>query len=147
LGGKFAVLTEHPFLPDITLIGYIELPFTPRTSDQARYWSPDFIIAFENELNSKLDVSYNIGIKQSAFSSDYALHAALSSQLELSSKFDVFAEYFGQYQLQFLPSHNIDCGVMYLLTDNFQFDVSMGSSIFNENINRFLNIGLSARFQ
>jgi hypothetical protein len=145
LGGKLSLLKDKAILPDITLISYVKLPFTSHNREQKKYWSPAVIIALENDLNETLDLSYNAGIKQSAFDKEYALQGAIALQWHTTKRIHLFIEYFGQYQNGSLLLHNADAGLMYFITDVLQLDLSLGSEIFvNAYDNQFAGIGFSA---
>jgi len=139
VGGKLSIVEGKPSLPDITLIAYLKLPFTSHTGEQAKYWSPAAILAFSNALSPKIDVNYNIGIKQDAFDNMYAWQSAIALQWKVSEKYDLFVEYFGQYQDGSLPEHNADAGMAYLITNNIQVDFALGSGIGD---NEFITTGL-----
>jgi Putative MetA-pathway of phenol degradation len=145
LSAKYSLLEDHDWLPDVTVVGYVKLPFTSRSSSQTAYWSPAFIAAFEQELTKKLKLEYNAGIRQNAYDKEYAWIGTAGLLYDLSPKLEVFAEYFAQYQPEEAPQHNIDAGLLYDIGRNMQLDLAAGSTIFYEEPNRFLSLGFCYR--
>lgn len=145
LSAKYSLLADHEWLPDITLVGYLKLPFTSRTSDQKAYWSPAFVAAFEKELTKKLKLEYNAGIRQNAYDKDYAWIGTAGLLYDIAPKWEVFAEYFAQYQDGEAPQHNIDTGLLFDIRKNLQLDLAVGTTIFYDEPNRFMSIGFCYR--
>jgi hypothetical protein len=146
LSGKLALLKDQKLLPDITLIGYVKLPFTSHTSQQAKYWSPACIFAFQNKASEKFEINYSAGIKWDSFDPQHVYTGNVSLQFKIFQKVQFFTEYFGQYQKGDRPSHNTDAGILVLLTDNMQLDFSAGASIFSaQHPDHFLSVGFSFR--
>ncbi len=148
LGTKIGILLkQHGVLPEASIIGYVNLPFLPRTDSQRGLYHPAIIAAFENKFLKKWEIEYNVGWKQDAFDAEYEWMASASLHYEVSEKVKVFAEYFAQYLPDGPPLHNTDGGVLYLVADNMQVDISAGSSIRAqpENRNFFGALGFSIR--
>lgn len=142
---KIALLKEHAFLPDISLVAYVKLPFTSRSSEQLPYWSASVIAAFQQKLSDKWEVDYNAGYKQQPYEKGHQWLATLSVQYSLTKKGQVFAEYFADYASGEDPQHNADAGLLYQLNDNFQVDLSAGGTLSADPANRFVAAGFAFR--
>jgi hypothetical protein len=148
IGGKALLLErERGIVPQMALLAWLKLPFTSRTSEQRAYWSPQVLLAFENRLSDALELEYNIGAKQEAYGKAWQEMGSLSLHIELSKKLKLFGEYFGHYQSGEDPVHNVDGGIMYVLSPTFQLDLSAGRSLSApaEKKNSFGSLGFSVR--
>lgn len=117
VGSKVSVIKEHKWIPNVSLIGYLQLPFVSKTSENKMMWAPAIIVATEYDI-SKLSIDVNLGLKGGAFSPQKAFMASTSFRLECSDKIQAFIEYFSQYPEGSHPRHNADTGMMYLFPIN-----------------------------
>lgn len=146
LGTKVILLEKHKSLPDIALSAYVKLPFTSRTREQAAYWSPALFAIFEKELeNKKWDFLGNIGIKQEAYSTSYQWQTVGIVKYEGIKDLNIMAEYFANYQAKEQPVHNLGLGFAYSITNNFEIDLSGGSTVFSNEPNQFVALGFAFR--
>lgn len=148
IGAKALLLEkENGPIPQIALLGWLKLPFTSRSSEQSIYWSPQLLLAFENKIGEKLELEYNIGVKQEAYAKEWQEMASLSAHIEITDKLKAFVEYFGHYQKEEAPIHNADLGLIYLIHPGLQLDLAAGRSISapHEKSNSFGSIGCSLR--
>lgn len=142
---KVLVLKDVKGLPDISLVSYLKLPFTSRTKEQQRYWSPLFLAAFQNKLSSKWKLEYNAGIQQEAYGTAWAWLANGSLHYKITDPLEVNIEYYAQYQVNELPQHNLGAGIAYQLGKYVEVYVSAGSTIFYSEANHFINTGVAVR--
>jgi hypothetical protein len=139
---KAAILENHEWLPDITIIAYLQLPYTSSNKDVWRM-SPSVIAAFLHELGTNWKIEYNAGFQQEAFGPDISWQVNGSLHYKLIENAELFAGYFSQFQSHKNPFHNIDAGISYKIKDNMQIDLAGGSSIFYNEPNRFWTAGFS----
>jgi hypothetical protein len=140
---KTAILQNHIWLPDITLIGYLQLPYTSLHTKQGWRRSPSLIAAFLHEAGSDWKIEYNAGFQQEAFGGDIAWKVNGSIHYKLTQKTELFAGYFSRFQSNENPFHNLDTGISYKLKENMQIDLAGGSSVLYDEPNRFLTFGFS----
>jgi len=140
---KAAVLENHNWLPDITLIAYLQLPYTSFHTKGGWRRSPSLMAAFLHEAGDKWKIEYNAGFQQEAFSPDINWLVNGSVHYKATEKAELFTGYFSQFQAHKDPLHNVDAGVSYKIKDNIQIDLAAGSSVNYEKANRFLTIGFS----
>lgn len=145
VAARFSLLKDKHGLPDITLVGYLKLPFTSRSKEQSIYWSPMIIAAFENKLSDKLRLDYNAGIKQEAYGKEWAWLGTGELLYELSEKLEIYGEYFAQYQSGEQPQHNVDAGLLFTPKQNMQLSVAGGTTVFYDEPNQFVSLGFSFR--
>jgi hypothetical protein len=140
---KALLLENHEWLPDITLVGYLQLPYTSLHTEGGWRRSTSLMAAFLHEPCSDWKVEYNAGFQQEAFEPDIAGLVNGSVHYKLSQKAELFAGYFSRFQSHKNPFHNIDAGIAYRIGDNMQIDLAGGSSILYDEPNRFLTAGFS----
>jgi hypothetical protein len=140
---KGALLERHAWLPAITLIGYLQLPFTSMNTKGGWRRSSSVAAAFLHEVGAKWKIEYNAGYQEEAFEPDIAFIFNGSIHYKASEKTEVFAGYFSQFLPHEDPFHNIDAGISYKVKENIQIDLAGGTSILYDEPNRFLTIGFS----
>lgn len=144
VGTKVSLLHEHDWIPNISLISYLQLPFTTKSSDYPMQWSPAFILATEYDID-KLSIDLNAGYKGNAYDPKGSAVGSLAFRYEWSEKLQSFVEYFGQYATQAHHMHNADFGVMYLCSETVLLNASFGHSLWAEAYNRFMMLGVGVR--
>jgi hypothetical protein len=145
LSAKVCLLKQHAVLPDITLVAYLKLPFTSRSSDQLPYWSPNTSLAFQHRLGEAWKLEYNFGAQQEVYSTHWAGFANASLHYRTKERVDVFAEYYGQYQKGEDPRHNAGAGLFIHAASKLGFYAVGGRSIEYQPANYFLSGGLVVR--
>jgi hypothetical protein len=145
VGAKFSVLKDVKGLPDITLISYLKLPFSSRSSEQKAYWSPNFIVAFLHQFGEKFKLEYNIGVQQDAYDTDWEALANVALHYKLTQNLELATEYYARYQPGENPFHNIGGSLSYQIGNNIEVYVSTGTTIRYEDQNHFFNSGIAFR--
>jgi hypothetical protein len=143
---KAAVLENHSWLPDITLIAYLQLPYTSLNTQEGWRRSPSLMAAFLHEVGADWKIEYNAGFQQEAFGADIMWQVNGSVHYKLTRKAEIFGGYFSQLQSHEAPFHNLDAGINYKIKENMQVDIAVGSSILYDQPNRFLTAGFSIAF-
>lgn len=146
IGAKLVLLKDHgPLLPDLTLVATLKLPFTSRSGEQAAYWSPIFLLAFQNKLGENWKLEYNAGLQQEAYSTDWLWLANASLHRKIAKPLEVFAEYYAQYAPGEAPQHNLGGGLAWQLSNHTEVYVSGGSTIDYAEHNHFFSGGIAFR--
>jgi len=140
-GTKIALVKEQKYVPGIAIVAYLALPFT-NFDHQNSQWSPGFVAAFDKHL-SDFTLTLNGGIKEEAFEHKWEYMYTTDLKYEVSEKVQVFAEYFGQYEKQEDPVHNMDSGVMLLLNKKCQIHLAGGMSVAHHPSYYFVNSGIA----
>ncbi|GAB3428045.1 transporter [Niabella aquatica] len=145
VGTKISLLKDHTWLPDMTFIGYLSLPFTSRSSLEQQHWSPILLMAFENKFSEKWKLEYNGGGQQEVFSDNWVWLANGSLHYKISNPLELFLEYFAQYPTGQQGHNNIGGGLTYELGHNTQIYLSGGSSVGYQEPNQFAAAGIAFR--
>ena len=146
LSTKIKLLEKHPFLPDITLVGYLKLPYTSHSTEQTNYWSPIAALTFKNDIGEKWNVEYTAGMQQEAFSSEWVTSSSASVHYQILERWEVFGEYYGQYKAGEDAMHNAGLGTFFQFNDHFGMYTVGGKSFSSEPANSFLSIGLTINY-
>jgi hypothetical protein len=145
LSAKVKLLEDQPVLPDISLVTYLELPLLAHNRVQKQYWSPIVLLAFKNEFGEKWKLDYNVGLQQEPESTEWVWLGATSLHYKVTEHWEVFGEYFAQYQGGEEPQHNVGLGIAWQLNNHFELYGAAGSSVNYTEYNRFVNAGLAVR--
>ncbi|WP_336518516.1 transporter [Pollutibacter soli] len=143
IGFKSELLQEKKYTPAISLVGYLQLPFTNHNS-KGYYWSPALFLIAEKKIDH-LMIDVNVGPKQAAFSNEWSVQFSGDLKYEAGEHLNVFGEYFAQCDSH-QPQHNVDFGVQLLVTKSVELHVAAGSSIHYRPHNYFLSIGGGVAF-
>ncbi len=147
VSAKRSICKQNKMWPAVTLVGYLQLPFTASKIYQIDYYAPTFLFAFQNDFNDKLSLGYNAGITWDGIEKQNSYLATASFSYNLSDKFSMFAEYFSMFTKIDSPSHNTDFGAQYLIKPQLQVDLAAGTSLFNKSQSIFETFGISYRFK
>jgi len=140
---KVALVEDHAWLPDITFLGYFQLPFSKNDEGEHAHSSVSALLAFANELSDKWKIEYNGGFQQEAFSNKIAWQVYTSLHYQINDKLESFVGSYSQFQHSQKPFHNVDMGLAYKLRENFQVDVAAGKSVGYDERNFFMTAGFS----
>jgi len=143
LSVKKQLVIQHKYIPAITFVGYIR--FGPIASNHFKLnsYPTNLKLAFQNDINENISISYNVGTSEKFDNVNCTFNIGFSSGKKLSS----FVEYFSFFDKLSPSLHNIDGGLLYLLSNNFQIDVALGSSIVGEANSIYITSGISYRFK
>lgn len=138
---KWSLVKDKKTLPDISLVGYLQVPVT--MGKQSLRWSPALLLIVEKEFKP-FTVTLNTGGRQEAFLSEWDLQTTADLKLDLSKHLQVFGEYFAQFG-DALPFHNVDGGLMYHLNNKWMIHAAAGTSLAHHPHNYFINSGLAVQ--
>ena len=94
-------------------------------------------------LDKHWSISYNLG------NSDFKKNVMYTASccFAPSKKITLFAELFGQFYLNRYSVHGTDCGLLFFLKPNMQFDIAAGIPLLNNEITSYLTFGYSILFK
>lgn len=138
---KQAIIKQDGWIPSITAVGYLSYGKLASADFQSSQWPYALLLAFENELSDRFAISYNIGTSDKFKNLDFTFNLGYA----VSDNISTFIEYFATYS-QFSPNHNIDAGVLYLISPKLQVDLAFGAAIAGQNDNFFSTVGIAYRF-
>lgn len=162
LGMKASLLDNNGWVPAVTFIGMIGMPWTSTKEFRPDYVSPDLQLSFSNGVNDWLSICYNLGATWDGSSPNPNNYYALSAEFTCSEKIGAYVQGRGQFQRvvdsnNTSTSHNLftEAGVVYYPKKNIQIDLSGGFQVaefapdFVSSSNHsyyFVSAGLSWRF-
>ncbi|WP_436516647.1 transporter [Ekhidna sp. To15] len=142
IGTKIHLLSENGAVPQASIIGQVTLAngneaFRP---DEA---IPEVRLNFSNTLSDFLSLGYNIGM---AFpeESNTALYSVVLGY-SFSPGWTVFAEPYGFFQ-DSISDHRFNTGLIYLVSNNVQFDISAGVGLSDVSPDSFIGFGAAIGF-
>lgn len=135
---KQRIWLQQKIIPSITFVGYAT--FGKLASKGFRSNEIPYVLelAFENELNDKFTVGYNVG----ATDEFKDLILTLNFGYSPTDKFSAFAEYFSTIG-NMRPEHNWDAGILFVLNPQLQFDIACGHAIAGSDNRFFATFGVS----
>lgn len=144
LGIKLQVTEEKGLLPQIALIGHLELPFLASQDYRPEATGVNFRFSFSNTLSEKAGLGYNLGAQWDENSLDVAYVYTLVYGYSISDKLGAYAEVYGDFPEDASANHYFDLGLTYLVLNNFQLDFALGRS-FTEGQDLLIITGFSFR--
>jgi hypothetical protein len=153
LGIKLRLATEQGGRPEMALIGAVSLPTGDDlfTTDEV---DPAFRLTFSNTLSDRLSLGYNVGAAWASETDgggdeDRLARAEWTAALGIGAtdRLSFFVELFGDAALSAHGSARtlIDGGATYLLRENVQFDLFVGSGLSDAAEDWFGGVGISFR--
>lgn len=142
VGAKIKLWEEHGLRPQAALMTMVVLPVGSR---QFRPENPDptFRLLLKNSLAEKLDLSYNL--MYGWVEGDPVKGYAVSLGFNISDKFTVYGEAFGDKQKGNKAEHSVDGGFLFKLLPNLQLDVAAGRALNKAAPDYFVTTGVSVR--
>jgi len=139
ISSKISLIKDAARFPDISLVGYLQLPFT--NAPEKSQWSPAFFLIVEKEWKF-ITLTLNGGPKEQAFEHEWVFQASGDVRCKVTPRCNLFGEYFAEYGHD-QPMHNVDAGVVYYINPHFSVQLSAGSTIFYTASNFFVNTGFA----
>lgn len=132
VGAKVAISEENGILPETGLLVHALLPFAASEQYRAEETGFDFRFAFSHTLSENSEIAYNLGAEWHNDASRPTYIYTLAYDYELSDKWGLFAEVYGDLESRESPEHFWDGGLTFLIAHNFQLDAFVGTGINNE---------------
>ena len=144
LGFKTELIEEKGIIPKISFIGKAEL----RKSEilQRKTITPAFRFTFQNNINDKTSLGYNLGIfwnedLQETYLYTFALGKSINPEL------NYFVEMYGFISPDQSADHRINGGFTYLVNKDFMLDTSAGIGLSEKSAKYFISLGISYRIK
>ena len=145
VGFKIGVAEEKGMLPTIGFLGGAVLPFTAAEGFRPAHTGGEFRFAFAHTLGDKWGLSYNAGISWNGNDPTASYLYSMVLGYSFTEKLSVFAEIYGDFPEGEKAQHLADTGLTYLISKNFQLDISAGTGLSTDQ-NFFIGIGAGFRF-
>ncbi len=144
-GFKVEVAEEDGWRPDVAFLGGMVLPFTAAKEFKTEYSAGDMRFSFSHTLSQRFSVGYNVGVEWDGETAvpGYFYSAVLGVQI--TDQLGGFVESFGLMPEKGDEEHLLDAGLTYLLSPNFQLDISGGLGLSDNAIDNFISFGFTYR--
>lgn len=139
---KQRIIPQNKSIPAVSIIGSVGSEKIASKDFSGNRVPVDLLVAFENELSDNSTLGYNVG---TTFNNDFKY--SFSFEYCPIDTLALFLEYFSQLERNSNPSHNIDAGVLYLITERIQVDCALGTGILGTKDAEFVTFGISYRFK
>lgn len=143
-GIKVDLVEEKGVIPKVALVGQLLLPFAASNSFRPNNTGANFRFACSNSISEKSSLTYNIGAQWGNDSPEVSYLYTLNYGYAVSENLSLFAELYGDFPENNTANHLWDAGIAYLISPDFQIDVSAGTSI-TDGQDLFVGGGLSYR--
>ena len=101
----------------MTLVGYIAFEQLANKDFKGNKLPFEIKMAFENEINNKFSIGYNLGISNQLKN----LNLSVAIGYNITDKISTFIEYFSTLSKNG-NEHNIDAGIMYVSSHSLTID-------------------------
>ena len=139
IGSKFRIIEKAENKFNISFLTYLSIPTAPEVFSYNEYGFLNKLL-FSHNLTSDTKIGYNIGYNQFTNYDDLLKYSFI--YVKTLSSFSIFFELYGNSSTDF-SSLNFDSGLIYLLDNDRQFDLSIGKGLNNDLF--FFNLGFSFR--
>ncbi|MCP4459450.1 MAG: transporter [Cytophagales bacterium] len=144
LGGKFHLVEESGGIPQISIIGQATLT----NGDKA--FSPNNAVYelranFQNTLSDRFGLGYNLGVISTEGESRVGLYSVIMG-IAIANDLTFFVEPYGFFAKNTPNDARFNTGVIYLVSDNFQLDISAGNALSKKAPDYFLSFGAAMLF-
>lgn len=144
-GFKSKLLDGKGMIPEIAFLGGLVMPFTSKAEFKPSYTAASLRFAFSHTLSERFSLGYNLGSEWDGESPIPEYYYSLALGIGFTDVIGAFVESFGTIPEKGKSENLVDAGFTFLLTDNFQLDISGGLGLNDEAIDKFIGFGLSIR--
>lgn len=145
LGAKINFLKESKQVVDFGILVHALLPIGSAAFNPIKV-EPEIIAALSKSFNEDLSASLNFGGSWSSIIDETFLIYSAALGQAINGSTSVFIEVYGNVFSFSSPIHNFNGGIIYLLSEDLQLDLSGGKGIAGVESYWFISSGLSIRF-
>ncbi|MFN9710501.1 MAG: transporter [Bacteroidota bacterium] len=146
IGFKVKLIEENGIIPKISFISHLAIPKLSSKDFRTTYYAPNFRFTMLHSLSDDIVLSYNLGAEWNGESPEPIFIYTLSPAYSFNDKLSAYIELYGFAPQQQRADHRADGGIVYLLKDNIQLDISGGCRV-SENAPEYYGaLGLSVRW-
>lgn len=145
IGFKTQISEEDGWIPELAFLGHLTIPNIGKEEFRADFLTPDFRIAGTKSINDKFSTAFNLGGEWDGVTPNTNIFYSFVIGMGVNEKIGAFAEVYGYVIEEMNPDHRFDAGVTYLVSNNFQLDLSGGFGINDQAPDYFISGGLSYR--
>ncbi len=145
IGTKINIGEENGIIPEMAILTEFTLGGTGDDVFYENNTGTKILFAFSHTLNDFLGFGYNLGLEHDGNEPGANLMYSFVLGVAPIEGLGAFFEVYGSSLKNHVPDHRVDAGLTYLLTDNFQFDLSGGIGLSDTSPNNFISAGVSYR--
>jgi hypothetical protein len=147
IGFKTKLLEEKGIIPTTSFIGHLHFPKIASPTYKANFYAPAFRFTMQHTLSNKQTLSYNLGAEWDGETAKTTFIYTLTTGYSFTEKMSAYIEFYGFIPQTESPDHRFDAGIVYLLNQNHQLDISSGIWQTQKSLNYFISFGYSFRFK
>lgn len=147
VGFKTALFEEKGFLPKTSFIGHITTSKIGSKEFHTNVSAPSFRFTMQHTLTDRIALAYNLGIEWSGENTDHSYIYTLTGGFSLTERIGCYTEFYGFMSTKNSTDHRFDCGLTYLVNNDFMLDISGGFDLMENTANNYISFGLSYRFK
>ncbi len=142
LGAKIKIAEKKDYWPAVSFIGNVTLPWIGDEDLRPENVAPDFRFIFEHSLSERFVLAYNLGMAWNGSDSNTEYLYTLLFGSAIVGDLGAYVELFGSIYEDADNSTAANVGLVYLLTDQIQLDLSYGLT-FSDPGGHYWNFGAS----
>ena len=146
IGFKTSLFEEIGFLPKTSFIGHITTSKIGSKEFQTKYIAPSFRFTMQHTLTEKISLAYNLGAEWNGDNAEQSYIYTLTTGFSLTDKIGCYTEFYGFIPAEKKAEHRFDCGLTYLINNDFMVDISGGFRLTENAPKNYISLGLSYRF-
>lgn len=146
VGFKTRLLDENGIVPQTAFLGHLTSCMSGKEAFRPEWLAPSFRLSMQHTLSDRLSLGYNLGTEWSGNSNKPTYIYTLASGISLTPQLGGFIEVYGYFPVEEDADHRFDCGVTYLVSNDFMIDLSAGVGITQNAPDSFISLGFSWRF-
>ena len=147
IGFKTSLFEEKGFIPKTSLIGHITTSKIGSKEFHTKYTAPSFRFTMQHTLTNKISLAYNLGAEWNGENSEQSYIYTFTTGFGLTDKIGCYTELYGYLPAKNNADHRFDCGLTYLINNDFMADISGGLGISENAPKNYISFGLSYRFK
>ena len=147
IGFKTSLFEERGILPKTSFIGHITTSKIGGKEFQTKYITPSFRFTMQHTLTKKISLAYNLGAEWNGENAEHSYIYTLTTGFSLTDKIGCYTELYGFIPAEKKTEHRFDCGLTYLINNDFMADISGGFGLTENAPKNYISLGLSYRFK
>jgi hypothetical protein len=144
LGFKANLLKAQGYIPEISLIGRIQIKGLGSKAYAIEKNLPMFVFAFNNTVTSRYSIEYNLGMQwNNSEAKSYIF--SVSNSYDVTDKIAVYVEAFNATKKNDFANAGFDFGGMFTMNKNWILDVGLGKYFDDDEQDYFVTVGFTTR--
>lgn len=143
VGTKIAIRKEDGWLPEMAFLGNLTLPYVGDRLFRPLDIEPSFRMCFTHSISARVSLGYNLGLEWER-AEEAGIYTVVLG-FGITDRLSGFVEQFGTIAGDFNVFASMNGGLAYLITDDFQMDLTAGVGVSQFADDAFVNFGFSWR--